>query len=221
MKHLSGYRSLCSIFFIIYSLSACQQGNHSAQDGQTQDSAANKTGMSASSGKQGDSGQVYFPVAEYLRAEIAYVDSTPLAIVVYHTEGARKDSAFIQQTVFDRLAQEFILPDLAQDKLQKDYAESSFQDATTGYLTFTYSPKAGEPPIRRIDVTTEPGTSANRVKSIYLERVGKSGDTLTMKKMFWEARSSFLIVTTLQPAGKPPVIRQLKVVWDTEGAGKL
>jgi len=202
--------SVAALFLLV--ITACHQRRSSARS--EQDPAGADSARPAH--EQADSLQKnYFPVADYLQSEINYVDSTPLAIVEYNIQGNRTDSAFIRADMFNRLAREFILPELAPENLQKNYSESAFQDETTGYLTFTYSPRDKGMSLRRIDVMTVPGTSSNKVKSIYLENTAMTGDTPTLKKMFWQARKSFQVITTLEPPGKTPVVRQLKVVWDT------
>ena len=156
----------------------------------------------------------FFPIADYLQSEIRYVDSTPLAILKSETFNDRKDSTFLTPAEFHRLASTFLLPGLDADSLKKNYTENSFSDKTTGYLTFTYSPKDKDLPLQRVDVVVSPGRGVDKVKSIYLERVARESDTLTVTKMYWEARHSFQVITSLQPAGKTPLFRQLKVVWD-------
>jgi hypothetical protein len=156
----------------------------------------------------------YLPVADYLRAEISYVDSTPLAIQKYITRDNRRDSSFIQQGEFNRLSQEFLLPELMPDSFKKNYSESSFMDKTTGYLSFTYSTLDRKLPLQRVDVLAVPGASTNKVKSIYLQKGFSTGDTTVVQKMFWQTGHSFLILTSLQIPGKPAVEHQLKVVWD-------
>jgi hypothetical protein len=164
--------------------------------------------------KEDSTGTAYLPVADYLRAEISYVDSTPVAIQKYITRDNRRDSSFIQQGEFNRLSQEFLLPELATDSFKKNYSESSFMDKTTGYLSFTYSALNKKLPLQRVDVLAAQGTSMANVKSIYLQKRFSTGDTTVVQKMFWQTGHSFLILTSLQTPGKPAVEHQLKVVWD-------
>lgn len=166
--------------------------------------------------KEDSTTTAYLPVADYLRSEISYVDSTPLAIQKYTTLDNRKDSSFIQQEEFNRLAKEFLLPELATDSFKNNYSESSFMDKTSGYLTFTYSTQNKKLPLQRVDVLAAPGTSMNKVKSIYLQNIFQAGDTTIVKKMFWQTGHNFLILTSLQLHGKEPLERQLKVVWATD-----
>jgi len=185
--------------------SAC--GNHQ-QPVSTPDKAA----------KADTTAEKFFPVADYLRSEIRYVDSTPLAIMKCETVHNRTDSTFLKPDEFDKLAATFIGPELSADNLEKNYTENSFGDKTTGYLSFTYSPKNKDQSLQRVDVVVSPGEGLDKVKSIYLEKVARASDTLMVRKMYWQARHSFLIVTSLQPAGKAPEVRQLKVVWNNEEA---
>ena len=164
--------------------------------------------------KEDSTGTAYLPVADYLRAEISYVDSTPLAIQKFIIRDNRRDSSFIQQGEFNRLSKEFLLPELMPDSFRKNYSESSFMDKTTGYLSFTYSTLDKKLPLQRVDVLAAPGASMNKVKSIYLQKRFSTGDTTVVQKMFWQTGRSFLILTSLQIPGKPTVEHQLKVVWD-------
>lgn len=166
--------------------------------------------------KTDTSAEKFFPVADYLQSEIRYVDSTPLAILKKETVNNRTDSAFLTPNEFNRLAAIFLMPELDGENLQKNYAENSFGDKTTGYLSFTYSPKDKARALRRVDVVVAPGEGFDKVKSIYLERTDRQSDTLVIRKMYWQARHSFLVITSLQPTGKAPEVRQLKVVWNNE-----
>ncbi len=195
---------------LLLSVAACHQKNASAPAGPDSTAAA-----ATDSTKKN-----FFPVADYIRSEIRYVDSMPLAILKYTTRDNHTDSSFIKGDEFHRLAQEFLVPELAADDFEKKYSETSFADATTGYLTFTYSPsdKDNDLPLKRVDVLVTPAAAASgrdEIKSIYLQTAQSSGDTLIVKKMLWLAKKSMLIITSLQPPhGKAPVIRQVKVVWD-------
>jgi hypothetical protein len=192
---------------LLLSVTACRQ--HSQSMPATTDSTA-----AAKDSTQ----KAFFPVADYIRGEMHYVDSMPLAVLEYRIRDNHTDSSFIHADEFHRIAGEFLLPDLEKENFEKKYSENSFMDETSGYLTFTYSPRDKELPLQRVDVLAIPASSAAgaaRIKSIYLQTVQPSADTLIVKKMLWIAKKSLLIITSLQPDGKPPLIRQVKVVWDS------
>lgn len=161
----------------------------------------------------------FFPIADYLRSEISNVDTAPLVIMKFQTVRQKTDTTYLTPNEFNQLAANFLTPELNADSLEKNFLENSFSDKTTGYLTFTYSPKDKEQPLQRIDVLLSPSRGGtNKVKSIYLERVAKESDTLMIKKMFWQAGHNFQVITSLQPAGKKSETRQVKVVWNNEEA---
>jgi hypothetical protein len=164
--------------------------------------------------KEDSASTSFLPVADYLLGEISYVDSTPLAIHKYTTLDNHEDSSFIEAAAFNQLAKEFLTPELAADSFARNFSENSFMDKTTGYLTFTYSARNKAQPLQRVDVFVAPGANADKVKSVYLEKTFPSGDTMVMKKMFWQTRRSFLVLTSHQLPGKAPLVDQLKVVWN-------
>ena len=155
----------------------------------------------------------FLPVADYLRAEISYVDSTPLAIREYIVRGDKKDSGFIQPGEFNRLASEFLLPELAPDNFEQHYTETSFMDETTKSLSFTYSTPDKTLPLQRVDVLAAPSGDFQRIKSIYLQQVYMTGDTQVVKKLYWKSRHNFLIIKSMQPAHQPALVQQLQVIW--------
>jgi hypothetical protein len=172
------------------------------------DSLARKDSMS----------NVYFPVADYLMTEILHVDSIPVAIVRYVIQNGRTDSAFISPAEFNTLAKGFLLPEFRDGSFQKNYQESSFLDKATRTASFTYSTSDRTLALQRVDVVTASGAArdgSDQVKSIYLEKSFASGDTVVQQKMYWRAGRNFNIITRTNIHGKPPIDRQVKVVWDT------
>lgn len=181
--------------------------------------ACNETPQSAPAGSstisQKDSAleQVYFPLDDFLRNEIAYVDSLPVGIKKYRTVGSVIDSGYIQLEEFHRLAQEFISADFEHGVFRKTFGETSFFDRSTNTATFMYSAKNANSPVRRIDIVTAKGDIYDDVKSIYIEKQFGT-DSVLMKKLFWKPRRNFQIITIKStPEGKP-VNELIKVVWD-------
>ncbi|HVU56306.1 MAG TPA: hypothetical protein VHD83_14675 [Puia sp.] len=157
----------------------------------------------------------YFPVADFLQAEIRNIDTSYLAILSTRTTGKRTDSAFLTPGEFNKVAAAFLPPDLDPDSLENNYTENTFIDKTTGYLTLTYSPKDKSRSLLRMDVLVAQGNDGtNRVKSIYMERTGEESDTPVIKKMYWQAGHNLQVITTLQPKGHAAETRQQKVVWN-------
>jgi hypothetical protein len=156
----------------------------------------------------------YFPVLDYLKSEVAFVDSFPLGIVKYRSDRGKKDSAFIKTAEFDSLAREFLAPDLDSAGFEENYSESSFLDQTSQSLTFTYSAINPRNRVKRVDVLATPDPAMDKVKSIYIEKSYSSGDTSFTKKMYWKAKKNFQIISIWQTPNQPAQSSQMKVVWD-------
>jgi len=156
----------------------------------------------------------FFPVLDYLKGEVAYVDSFPLRIMTFSTRNGHTDSGYIQITEFDRLAREFLDPALDTASMEKDFTENSFLDQTSQSLTFTYSKKNGSAGIKRIDVLAAQDPAYDKVKSVYIEKVNTQNDTTVVKKMFWKPKRNFQVITIIQPPHQPDITNKLKVVWD-------
>ena len=152
----------------------------------------------------------YFPVYDYLNGEIAYVDSTPVGIMKYTTIGKVKDSGYIQLDEFHKLVSEFLLPEINDSLLKKNFQETSFVDKSNGSATFFYKPNEPSAAIKRIDVITAKGEIYDEVKSVYIEREIRNSDSVVLKKLIWKPKRNFQIITA-DPSGKNKLI---KVVWD-------
>jgi hypothetical protein len=156
----------------------------------------------------------YFPIADFIKSEIRYVDSLPLALIKYNIQNNHTDSSFIKPAEFDQLAQEFLPPVLSGAAFEDDYTETSFMDATTQLAAFTYSTKNRNQELQRADVLAKPNPGINQVQSIYMEKVLIKSDTVFVKKITWKAGKSFQVLSSIQPPGQKPVMTQLKVTWD-------
>jgi hypothetical protein len=157
----------------------------------------------------------FFPVRDFLKSEIAYVDSFPSKMVEYRIRDGKTDSFIIKIREFDRLAATFILDDLDSNRFEQRFDETSFMDQTTSLLTFTYSTKDSSFGLRRVDVLAEPHTGNDQVKSIYLEVSSGNEDSLVLQKMYWRSRKSFSIIRIYQPRNGEASTSQTKVVWDS------
>jgi hypothetical protein len=156
----------------------------------------------------------FFPIADYIKSEINYVDSMPLGIIKYNIRNGKTDSVFIKTDEFDQLAQEFLPTELKDSIFEKNFTETSFLDQTTQLLTFTYSTKNSTIQLQRVDVLATPSNGFDKVKSVYMEKNFIRKDTSVTMKMYWRAKKSFQIISILQPTNQQPVTKQLKVVWD-------
>ncbi len=158
----------------------------------------------------------YFPVGDFLKSEIAYVDSFPQKLTEYYSQNGRSDSAIITTQTFDRLAAAFLIKDLDSTRFEKRFDETSFLDQTTNLLTFTYSTKDSSYGLRRVDVLAVPGQTSDKVRSVYMEVSSWNADSLVLSKMYWSTRKSFSILQIYQPIHGEASTSQIKVVWASD-----
>lgn len=164
-----------------------------------------------------DSGKIesdYFPVYDFLRNEVEYVDSLPMGIMKYTSLGTKRDSGYIQLEEFHTLAGEFLVPELYDSAFKKLFKETSFLDRGTNNATFFYKTDDESSSVKRIDVVTQKGNVYDEVRSIYIEKHSETGDSSFVKRMYWRPKRNFQI-TTVSSVGKgKPRDEQIKVVWD-------
>ncbi len=158
----------------------------------------------------------YFPVRDFLKAEIGWVDSFPQKLMEYQSQNGKTDSAIITTQTFNRLAAAFLLNDLDSNRFEKRFDETSFLDQTTNLLTFTYSTKDSSYGLRRVDVLAVPGQTADKVRSIYLEVSSGNADSLVLSKMYWKTRKSFSILQIYKPIHGQTSTSQIKVEWGSD-----
>ncbi|HVS98615.1 MAG TPA: hypothetical protein VHE54_19115 [Puia sp.] len=158
----------------------------------------------------------FFPVTDYLEAEILSVDSTPTALIKYVTHKGRTDSSFISVPEFNSLALQFLPPPIRDSHWERHFTETSFSDKATRSVTFTYSPRDPGSEVQRVDVLTTPGRTAQEVRTIYIEQNRRAGDSVILRKMLWKSKVGFQIVTLTRVKGQQADEQQLKVVWGSE-----
>jgi hypothetical protein len=157
----------------------------------------------------------YLPVAYYLKAEIAGVDSFPLRIMKYHVSHGQTDSGIITTAVFDQLAKEFLIPELDSARFESKFEENSFVDRSTSLVSFTYSTKDTGNGLKRVDVLLSPGSGYDKLNSIYMESISKDKDSTLISKMTWKAGRNFNILHIRQPNKGPETTNQTIVIWDS------
>jgi hypothetical protein len=157
----------------------------------------------------------YLPVADYLIAEIAAVDSFPQRIMKYQIINGKTDSGIITTAAFDQIAREFLLPGLDSSHFEKNFDENSFVDRSTNLVSFTYSTKDTGYGLKRVDVLVSPGAGADKLSSIYMESSTGNKDSSGVSKMSWKAGRNFRILRIMKPRNGPETTSQTIVVWDS------
>jgi hypothetical protein len=156
----------------------------------------------------------YFPVIDFIRSEIKYVDSLPVGIMKYVSLNGQKDSGYIKLDEFHQLAEEFLPRELNDSNFIDNYEESSFYDRSTKTSTFLYTAKDKSMPVQRVDVLSKPDQVYDKVTSIYIQKNISSDDSFVIKKLYWKPGRHFQISSEKRLEGSAPLETQIKVVWD-------
>jgi hypothetical protein len=156
----------------------------------------------------------YLPVQDFIKGEVRNVDSFFAGIKMITIRNGKTDSTFISPEEFHRLTAEFETNELSKEYLENHYEESSFLDHSTKAVTFVYSAKEQELPIRRIDLLTAETNGFDKMRSLFIEKRINSGDTTILKRLLWKAGKNFLLVTQKSVGQQQPQVSQVKVVWD-------
>jgi hypothetical protein len=165
--------------------------------------------------KQADTAKKnYLPVGDYLKSEIANVDSFPRLIMKYRVVYGKTDSSIITSPAFDQLARAFLLDELDSLHFEKNFEENSFLDRSTGLISFTYSTKDTGNGLKRVDVLLTPGANITKLNSIYMETIAVFPDSTLIEKMNWKAGKNFTIIRIHQSKTGHESTDQLMVDWD-------
>jgi len=158
----------------------------------------------------------FLPVADFIRNDIAQVDSFAGGILRRAVINGKKDSGYIQPKVFHQLANQFLVPELDSASFHEHFKESSLMDETTQMLNFIYTLKQPDWPLRSVMVYVKPSLQTDKVNRVYMEREFSSGDTAIHQKLTWKMQEYFYIITLRQPKNGPAVTSMEKVIWDPQ-----
>ena len=162
--------------------------------------------------KEDTAGKAFYPVGNYIRSQLAYIDSMPLAVIKYTTIHNVTDTSIIEKKDFKHIAAAFITPDISSPEFKSQYEEHSFIDATLGTITLTYTAKNDKVQIRKTDILLNQENTG--VRTIYVEKIIPGSDSSVIKKMLWIANLNCQITTLIQKEGQPEAVILERYVWD-------
>ncbi|MBZ5858060.1 hypothetical protein [Flavihumibacter profundi] len=159
--------------------------------------------------------QTYFPVNAYIESQLHKIDSLQLPVTRYFTSEGHGDTTLLSTAECRKLAAPFLEQDISDPALKNHYVENSFADQSIPSVSFTYQTKDSSLPLKRVDIVLKPDpVNADKVKSVYMEKLFQQGDSMVNEKLFWKNDHYFQVIRFKQVAKNQPVLSQLKVVWD-------
>lgn len=157
----------------------------------------------------------FFPTASFFAGQVKMVDSLQLPVLKYVTVNGHTDTSQITTREMGLMATDFLQTDLTGPEFRKLYKEQSFADQSISSVTLTYSTTHKELPIQRLDVLINPNPVLNdKVRSIYIEKLEKHGDTSVLKKMYWKTDKHFLVISSASVDNDPAKVTELRVQWN-------
>jgi hypothetical protein len=159
-----------------------------------------------------DINKTFFPIAGNINAELKELDSLPVAVIKYTTVGDHTDTSIADKSELRKMAALLTNPDISSPELKLFYKEAVFMDNTINMVTMSYTTKSEEPLVRKIDVMIQPDTE--KVKSIYVEKQEKNGDTSINRKMVWTPGKNLQVITLTNLPGQQETIRTEKYSFE-------
>jgi hypothetical protein len=157
---------------------------------------------------------VYYPINSYIRQQIKQVDTTPYYVYRVLVMNGKKDSTTISRAMFDSLTKQFMLPELSEGALKKNFTEAVYEDQSTNSITLTYTPKTNDATVQNAMVLLDP--DSQNVKWIFINTLQNKGDSTIIQKIGWKGGASCYLNRSVSYADGRKKEMQLNIVWNEE-----
>jgi hypothetical protein len=167
--------------------------------------------------KKTDPEKKFVSAVSYFNNQVADVDTSLYSIIrLDFVDSIRTDTTYVRREAFREQAKDFLeLPDISGSKYIDDYTESTRFDDMLNSVVITYTPKQLEKAvIQRQEILIKPDPSGDKVKSIIIDYLVNSKDSIVQKRMLWQVDRSFQVTTIRQLPGQEETISTKKVIWN-------
>lgn len=171
------------IFILLLSVTACTSKKPAAKHTQSQPADTAK----------------FYPLRNFFREQIQYVDLRNFPIYQIKTTDGIKDSTSLGKDQFIQLAGIFLQHDLSDPAVKVLYQESVFHDLGTASVTINYTTTQPDAAVKNIDILLDENT--NQVKRVFIRCRHTSGDTTLEEQCNWKANKSFQLNRTYSTPG--------------------
>lgn len=157
----------------------------------------------------------FFPVASFIKSQVAHVDSSVYRIIKIARKDSTADTTYLKREEFREAAKDFLsIPDISSDRLKEEYTETKLFDEDLKQVVLNYMPKEPDKEITRQEVMIQPSNEGDRVKSIFIDRINSNEDSSVHKILFWQVDKRFRTVTITQAPNKPEKKETIEVIWN-------
>ncbi len=155
----------------------------------------------------------FYPFPQYLKEQVAYVDSMPLAVqMVVAVDGKTVDSGFIKKDDFKNRVTPFFAIDPNDEKWKEKYEENSFQDLTLNTITFSISTKDPDIELQQADVLLNPENK--KVKDVMLKRNIVNADSSIMQNVLWVHNMKCQVSESISTSKGHNYTKVTNYIWD-------
>lgn len=173
--------------------------------------------LSCASSDTGKDKPEFIDVASYLKGQLAYMDTIPFAFEkTVLRDSVYTDTSFLTKQQVKEIVLAFLPEEMEKKNFQKLYAETSFADASTNFITLTYEPEEKKDlPVQRIDVYVNPETQ--EIAKLFMVRKKDTRDSSLTQQLLWKHNKSCKLITTVYKANEQEKVLSEKINWnDTE-----
>jgi hypothetical protein len=159
----------------------------------------------------------FFSVLSYLQAQVKKVDTSLYRITKIEIEDGRSDTTIVPREKFRDLARDFVtIPDISSEEKKENYESSNVFDETLNHVLMTYTTKDPDEEVRRQTIMVEPNISGeeSKVKTIIIDWMKSTDDSLVQKNMTWHVDNHFQVIKKIEKSDQPEKIKILRVKWE-------
>lgn len=146
--------------------------------------------------------QQYFPVNAFLTQQLNLLDSTPIAILKFHSENNKTDTSIVDKKEFRKIVNGLLLSILKDDESMNNYHEEVIEDLQLEDIAITYTTENDSNPINKIELHINPTTT--QLKSMYVERFEKINAVQIKRKILWTTGKQLLVASTYYSKDNQP-----------------
>lgn len=166
-----------------------------------------------------DAAKKFISIHSYINSQVAGVDTSLYPIIKLDIiDSTHTDTTYVKREEFRTLAKDFLdLPDIAEKKYRKKYREESRYDEEMDRAIITYLPSdPSKAVIQRQEMHVKPNLGGGDaiVKTLYIDYLLNSKDSIVQKRMLWQVDRSFQVTTIRQLPGQDERISTVKVIWN-------
>jgi len=151
-------------------------------------------------------------VIGYIKGQVKILDSVPYGILkVTERTGQKPDSTYLDKKTFIQHVSPFLHTSIDKERLETDYTETSFADASLGYAVITYQAIDGKAPIQQVTIYVRPDNGS--INQVYITGYINPKNELEKNQLLWMHNKGCTIITIQENNTKESSSITEKIIW--------